>query len=67
MNNQQDKPITTVCLNDLDTAGYQIENVSEEDLAKIANLMEDSYLENGFWHDLRAAADKVGIPKKSKK
>lgn len=60
-------PITTVCKEDVDTAGFDTTNITEEQLKKIANNMEDMYLKDGFWHDLRVSAEKVGIPKKKKK
>lgn len=59
-------PITSVCKEDLDTAGFDISNITALQLTRIANLMENSYLENGFWHDLKEAAIRVGIPKKTK-
>jgi len=61
-----EKSITTVSLQDLDAAGFDTTNVSEETVTRIAGMMEDSYLEDGYWHDLRAAANKLNIPKKKK-
>lgn len=59
-------PITTICKEDVETAGFDISNITEEQLKKIADNMEDMYLQDGFWHDLRVSAEKVGIPKKKK-
>ena len=59
-------PITTICKEDVETAGFDISNITDEQLKKIADNMEDMYLQDGFWHDLRASAEKVGIPKKKK-
>lgn len=59
-------PITTICKEDVETAGFDVSNITDEQLKKIADNMEDMYLKDGFWHDLRASAEKVGIPKKKK-
>ena len=56
-------PITTICTEDVETAGFDISNITNEQLKKIADNMEDMYLRDGFWHDLRTSAEKIGIPK----
>lgn len=59
-------PITTICKEDVETAGFDVSNITEEQLQNIANDMEDMYLRDGFWHDLRTSAEEIGIPKKKK-
>lgn len=59
-------PTATVNVHDLEAAGFDTSHTSRTDLEKVAQLMEISYLDGRYWTDLKAAATKVGIPKKKK-
>lgn len=55
--------VSQVTREDLEWKGFDVSNVTDEDMERIASMMDDSYLDNGFWQDLVAAADECGIPK----
>ena len=57
--------ITYLMRADLERRGYDISHVTDKDMERIASMMEDTYLECGFWEDLVAAADEFGVPKKT--
>lgn len=53
-------PITSICKDDLLTAGYtkkQINKLDSSDMIRLASKMADSYLDNSFWIDLPIVAD----------
>lgn len=50
--------VTYVSREDISNMGYKnVENLSDEDMEKIARKMEGMYLENGFYEDLRNVID----------
>ena len=57
-----DHPICTVCIDDLDTCGYDVNKLSEQDVADVANKMSD-YFSEDFYTYLRDAADFLELPK----
>ena len=56
-------PIVSVCARELEAAGFDVSNVSEDTMYKLAERMQESYLNNSFYKDLRRAANELGIPK----
>lgn len=38
---------------DLETLGYNPDSLSDTEMKRIASKMGDSYVENGFWIDLK--------------
>jgi len=57
-------PITSICREDLKGIGYNTSNLDDGMMERLANKMADTYLDNGFWQDLRISADELEIPKK---
>ena len=47
---------------DLKFKGFDVSNVTDEDMRDIATVMNDVYLDGEFWDDLEYAADKIGVP-----
>lgn len=66
MDTKNEYPIVSVCAEELKLAGYDITNVTDDQMYKLAEVMQESYLNKNFYRDLRKAADKLGIPKKKK-
>lgn len=60
-------PIIAVCAKELELAGYDIANVGEETMRQLAERMQESYLGNSFYRDIRRAANELGIPKIKRK
>lgn len=48
---------------DLKFKGFDVSNVTDEDMRDIATVMNDVYLDGEFWDDLEYAADKIGVPR----
>ena len=48
---------------DLKSYGFNVDNVSDEDMCTLARRMEEAYIENGYWDDLEIVADAMGIPR----
>lgn len=63
----QEFPITSICRADLKDAGFDINNVSDSDMERLANKMANAYCDNGFWIDMPIIADYLEIPKLNKK
>lgn len=59
--------VTRVHRDDLEHAGFDISELTPDDLDSIAEDMGDAYCENGFWVDLPIIAEAHKIPKKSDK
>lgn len=59
-------PITSVARDDVAEAGFDIENISDQDMERLADKMEDAYVGNSFWDDLKTIAEEIGFPKKKK-
>ena len=59
-------PITSVARDDVAEAGFDIEDISDEDMECLADKMENAYVGNGFWDDLKTIAEEIGFPKKKK-
>lgn len=52
-----------VSKNDLDSIGFNTDNLDNDDLSDIASKMLDAYCNNGYWIDLEIIAEDKGIPK----
>ena len=57
--------ITSVSRADLEHLGFDTTNVTDEDMETIASKMEDAYLDDCFWIDLKIiAGEYMDIPRK---
>lgn len=57
--------IARIHRDDLDAAGFDSSNVSDEQMEKIARKMGDDYVTQLFWEHLSFFAEYLGIPKKN--
>ena len=57
-------PITSVAREDLESQGFDATNVTDEQMAAIADHMADAYCDDAFWVELEVIADDMGIPLK---
>jgi hypothetical protein len=57
-------PITSVAREDLESQGFDTSNVTDEQMAAIADHMADAYCVDAFWVELEVIADDMGIPLK---
>ena len=57
-------PITSVAREDLETQGFDASNVTDGQMAEIADHMADAYCDDAFWVELEVIADDMGIPLK---
>ena len=56
--------ITSVTRADLVAAGFpkeSVEQIDDEDMQKIASVMEDLYCDHGYWEDVQTAVNRVVI------
>jgi len=60
----KDFQITSVARADLDEIGYNITNIGDDIMERLASKLADAYCDNGFWIDLPIIADFLEIPKK---
>ena len=56
-------PISFLHRDDIKHRGYDVSNIDNETMVHLANQMDDSYLEYGFWEDLDYACERLEIPK----
>lgn len=57
-------PITSVAREDLESQGFDASNVTDAQMAEIADNMADAYCEtDAFWVELEVIADDMGIPR----
>lgn len=52
-------PITSVGRADLEGMGYDISNVTDEQMERLASKMANAYLDQSYWIDLEIIADDV--------
>ena len=57
-------PITSVAREDLETQGFDMSNITDEQMAAIADHMQDAYCVDAFWVELEVIAEDMGIPLK---
>lgn len=60
-------PISCLSRDDLEDRGYDVSQVSDETMKRLAKRLGDAYCENSFWIDLDIIADYLEIPKLEKK
>lgn len=65
-NNQTLKqfPITSICREDLDDAGFDVSRIDDATMTEIVSKMANAYLEDGFWIDLPIVAEYCEVPRK---
>lgn len=65
INNKKFKqfPITSVCREDLEEAGFDASGVDDDAMKQIASKMADAYLEIIFWIDLPLIAEYCEVPR----
>jgi len=57
-------PITSVHRNDLADYGFDVSNVTDEQMERLASKMGDLYVEfGGFWEAMEEIAEGMGIPR----
>ena len=59
--------ITSVAREDVKSAGYETEDIGNEEMERLSRKMSDAYVSNGFWEDLKIIAEELGFHKKEKK
>lgn len=59
-------PIACLTRDDLEGRGYDTSKFTDNQLARLASKMGDSYVENDFWLCLDSFADLYNIPRKDK-
>lgn len=57
-------PISHVSRADLEQKGFDTTDVTDDDMEQIASIMDDYYLDDGFWTDLVMACEECGIPQR---
>jgi hypothetical protein len=57
-------PITSVAREDLESQGFDASNVTDDQMAEIADKMQDAYCDDAFWVELEVIADDMDIPRK---
>ena len=63
----EDFVISTVSRADLESFGYDVANISDEEMRKLANKMGDDYCEQLYSSSLKFFADTLNFPKKQSK
>jgi len=63
MTNDTSYNVTSVSRVDLEGIGYDVSNIDEGTMERLASKMADAYCDNGFWIDLPIIADFLEIPK----
>jgi len=62
-NYDQAFPITSVCRADLESIGFDAEDVDDGTMLTLASKMADAYCDMGFWESLEVLAGHYGIKK----
>jgi hypothetical protein len=60
-------PITSVAREDLESQGFDASKVTDDQMAEIADTMQDAYCDDAFWVELETIADNMDIPRKADK
>lgn len=55
--------ITSVSRDDVNELNFDGANMTDAQMERLADKMENAYLANGYWDDLRLCAEYMGIPK----
>jgi hypothetical protein len=56
-------PITSVARGDLESQGFDASNVTDDQMAEIADHMQDAYCDDAFWVELATIAEDMDIPR----
>ena len=56
-------PVSQVSREDLKWKGFDTSNVTDEQMRRIASLMDNTFLDGDYWLALEAAAEHLDIPK----
>jgi hypothetical protein len=56
-------PITSVARADLASHGFDASSVTDEQMAEIADHMQDAYCDDAFWVELEVIVDDMDIPR----
>jgi hypothetical protein len=56
-------PITSVARGDLESQGFDASHVTDDQMAEIADHMQDAYCDDAFWVELDVIADDMSIPR----
>ena len=56
-------PITSVARGDLESQGFDASHVTDDQMAEIADHMQDAYCDDAFWVELDVTADDMDIPR----
>ena len=56
-------PVTHLHRDDIKSRGFDVSNLDDDTMSHIADVMDDYYMECGFWEDLNLACEKLNIPK----
>lgn len=56
-------PISSVARVDLEGIGYDVSDVSDSTMERLARKLGDDYCDQLFWTSLDIIADSLGIPK----
>lgn len=58
-------PITSVHRSDIEGRGFDVSNVTDEQMERLADKMGGLYVEfGGFWEAMEDLAEAMGIPKR---
>jgi len=57
-------PITSVCREDLEAKGFDVSEVDDDTMERLASKMADDYCEQLFWTSMEIIAEYMDIPKK---
>jgi len=57
-------PITSICREDLEEAGFDASGVDDDTMKQIASKMAEAYLEIIFWIDMPLIAEYCEVPRK---
>lgn len=49
----KDFPIGSVCRSDLEGEGFDISNVTDEDMEELASKMHETHLDSFYWQDMK--------------
>ena len=53
--------ITSISRDDLESLGYKTENITDEEMEKLAKKMADDYLEQMYWLSMDILAESMGF------
>lgn len=59
---RDDFPLTSVSRDDLQDCGFDVANIDDCIMERLASKMSDAYLDNGYWIDMPIIAEALNIP-----